>query len=198
MPLINKQIPLLLFFFTIFFANAQEETIYYGSPSTRGAEFHFKEDNTYNIILKEGTHGKFDTGRETVIYIDDIGYEVEGFHVTEDYSEIIKDSITVNFYRRGLHSEDDNYYLGFKAKGDENFTYLNLSYETLLFNTENVDPFAFNGYLSVKIPRTTEIQFILKDEVTTKNEEKKAKYLMNQFSLSKNAANAYVDHRVIV
>ncbi|WP_324026476.1 hypothetical protein QSV08_03050 [Maribacter sp. BPC-D8] len=197
MSLIKKQLFFLLLFCSVFYANAQEEKIYYGSPSTRGAEFHFKEDNTYNIILKEGSHGKFDTGRETVIYLDDIGYEVEGFHVTEDYAEIIKDSITVNFYRRGLDAKDEDYYLGFKAKGDEDFTYLNLIYETLFFNTENVKPFAFNGYLSVKIPRTTEIQFVLKEEVTSESEEEKVTYLMNQFSLSKNAANAYVDHRTI-
>ncbi|QCE42775.1 hypothetical protein [Psychroserpens sp. NJDZ02] len=197
MPLIKKQISLLFFLFTIFYTNAQEEKIYYGSPSTRGAEFHFKEDNSYNIILKEGTHDTFDTGRETVIFIDNIGYDIEGFHVTEDYAEVIKDSITVNFYRRGLDSKYENYYLGFKVKGDKNFTYLNLSYETLFFNTEKVEPFAFNGYLSIKIPRTTEIQFIFKEEVTTKNEDKKETYIMNQFSLSKNAANAFVDQRVI-
>ncbi|WP_417785155.1 hypothetical protein [Tenacibaculum sp.] len=195
MSLINKPILFLIaFFFTIFYATAQKETIYYGSPSTRGAEFHLKEDNTYKIILKQGKHDKIDTGRETIIYIDNIGYDIEGFNVTEDYSKVIKDSITVNFFRRSLHSDYDKYYLGFKAKGDKNFTYLNLSYETLFFNTQNVKPFNFNGFLSVKIPRTTEIQLILKDEVETENKEK---YLMNQFSISKNTANIYVDYRKI-
>ncbi|MFV0540924.1 MAG: hypothetical protein ACK5MZ_06760 [Aestuariibaculum sp.] len=191
---INKQILFLIFFFVILYVNAQEETVYYGSPSTRGAEFHFKKDNTYKIVLKQGKYNKIDTGRETIIYLDDIGYDIEGFNVTEDYSKTVKDSITVNFYRRNLHSDYDKYYLGFKTNGDKNFTYLNLSYETLLFNTKNVKPFNFNGFLSIKIPRATEIQLILEDEVET---EKKEKYFMNQFSLSKKTANVYVDYRKI-
>ena len=199
MPYINKQISILLFFCTIFSAIAQKEKIYYGSPSTRGAEFHFKEDNTYNIILKQGKHDKIITRRGNIaIYIEDIGFDVEGFNVTEDYSEVIKDSITVNFYRRGIDSNYDKYYLGYKTKGDKKFTYLNLSYETLLFNTDSVKPYNFTGFLSVRIPRTREIQFVvLEDEAETNSKEKKEKYLMNQFSLSKNTANVYVDYRKI-
>ncbi|WP_435262952.1 hypothetical protein [Tenacibaculum sp. nBUS_03] len=195
MSLINKQISFILFFFTIFNIPAQQEKIYYGSPSTRGAELRLKDDNTYKIITHHGKHGEIDTGRETVIYIDEIGYDVEGFNITEDYADVIKDSINVHFYRRGIHSDYDKYFIGYKPTGDKKFTYINLSYETLLFNTEKVDPFGFTGFLSFKIPRTSEIQFILEDDV--ENNIKEEKYFMNQFSLSANTANVYVDFREI-
>lgn len=152
--------------------------------------FNLKEDNNYNIILNHGKHGKISTERETGIFIDDIGYEVEGFKVTEAYSEVIKDSITVSFFRRGIASDYDKYYLGFKANGENKFTYL--SYETLLFDTENVKPFGFNGFLSIKIPRAEVIQFVLEKEG-----EEEEKYHLDQFKISKNAANVYVNYREI-
>lgn len=195
MSLINKQISFLLFFFIIFKVSAQQEKIYYGSPSTRGAELRFKKDNSYKIKTNQGKHGEFDTGRERVIYLDEIGYDVEGFNVTEDYAEVIKDSITIHFYRRGIDSDYKKYFIGYKPKGCQKFTYTNLSYETLLFNTESVVPFGFTGFLSFKIPRTSEIQFILAADV--ENNEEEEKYFMNQFSLSVNTANVYVDYRKI-
>jgi hypothetical protein len=195
MSLINNQILFLLFFFTIFNVSAQQEKIYYGSPSTLGAELRFKKDNTYKIITNHGKHGEIDTGRERVIYLDEIGYDVEGFNITEDYAEVIEDTITIHFYRRGIDSDYEKYFIGFKPKGCQKFTYVNLSYETLLFNTEKVDPHGFTGFLSFKIPRTSEIQFILEED--DENNEKEKKHFMNQFSLSTNTANVYVDYRKI-
>jgi len=188
MSLLKKLFSFLLIFVSILTINSQNTTTYYGSPSTGGgATLTIQEDNTYEISLKQGKYSSIKQDGEEFIFLYDIGYENGGFKVTEDYSGTLKDNLTIHFYRRNFTSDYENIYLGYKSTGE--YTFLNLSYETLLFNTENIEPHEFDGSFTITIPRAEYIQLVYK--------EVDGDYKMDEFKLSKNTNNVYVDYRSI-
>ncbi|TPN87570.1 hypothetical protein [Aquimarina algicola] len=186
----KQQLSLILFITSIVAITAQNKTIYYGTPNAGGAQLHVNEDNTYDIILEKGSHDKIKIKDEEYLFLYNIGHEHEGFKITENSTRAKTDSITIHFMRRNISSsisDIQDVYLGYKTKSDTNFKYVNLCYETLLFNTKDIVPFDFNGTLNITIPRAEEIQLILK----------KDQFHRDQFKLSPNTSNVYVDYRYI-
>lgn len=181
---IKKQLVYLFFISSLLTIKAQNKTIYYGSPSTRGAEIHLSEDNNYNIVLKHGNYDKIKRQSKEYLFLHNLDFQHEGFKVTEDNPAKKTDSITIHFMRRNIPSRIQDIYIGYKEKNK--LKYVNLCYETLLFNTDNVKPFGKN--LNFKIPRTEHLELLI-----LKND----KFFVDRFKLSPKSENVYVDYRYI-
>lgn len=182
---IKKQLTLIFFLSSLLSIQAQNETIYYGGPQTGGAQLHVADDNSYKVVLKHGDSGKIQIEDEEVLFLYNLDFENEGFKITEDLTSEKSDSINLHFVIEGIIIDEEDIYVGYQPQEESDIKYLNLCYETLLFNTENVKP--FDRKLSFKIPRTEYLELVLK----------RGSFFIDRFKLSPNCSNVYIDYRYI-
>jgi hypothetical protein len=180
MIVIKKQLAFLICLSSILTISAQNKTIYYGSPVTGGAQIHLSKKNTYKIFVEHGSYAKYQDKKGEFIVFKSPELEQEGFKVIESPGRKKLDSITVHYIRERVVLDEEDIYIGYKIKESNTFNYLNLIFETRLFNTNPEE----EGF-SFKIPRTDEIEIVYKQD----------KFYVDKFKLSPNAANVYFGYR---
>lgn len=175
---IKKQLVYLLFIIFSTAINAQKKTIYYGKPSTGGAEVHVFEDNTYKVIKNEDT---FQTFENKYIVFGTPEIDQSRFTVISN-TGTKADSITISVSAYDI-TFAENVYIGYKQNANEEYKYVNLIIESRLFNT-TPDSKSYQ----FKIPRANYLQFASQEEYINK-------VYMESFKLPKNTANIYFDYK---